>query len=53
MKFKQRQGNQQREVPENQSMKLERSIVTLRKVEVISKESMEEEDLFLEEEEEP
>jgi hypothetical protein len=36
----------------NQRMKLENNIVNLRKVEVLRKDNMEEEDLFLEEEEE-
>jgi hypothetical protein len=34
-------------------MKLENNIVTLKKVEVLKKDNMEEEDLFPEEEEEP
>jgi hypothetical protein len=38
--------------PRNQSMKLESSITTLRKVEVLEKGNREEEALFLEEEEE-
>jgi hypothetical protein len=37
----------------NQSMKLESNIFTLRKVEVLRKDNMEEEVIFLEEEEEP
>ena len=38
--------------PRNQSMKLESSIITLRKVEVLKKDNMEEEPLLSEEEEE-